>query len=321
MSSADLPSPHPIPLVKSSLQKAVRRGLPQQAVAAAAYLLAHEPVELLRRLPVVLCEDATIFEELPQLTWLMVAVQYGYVLTQEDVCLVLELTAAAAMHPEFRSAAPYSLNRAEKALGELWKGSTDGQELLSRCLTLRSCYGGMACDVELLLSLAAAPELWTRQVASTRNHPKAHALAAEWLKTRSGLATWAGPLESSLQVEAAVDFHCSDILPRLLSYLQTRQVQFAGPVPSEEELKSVMWTHRSSSNFRTPPGIVEPPTWWLASQEELSRLSRAFWSERRAATDRGPLPDAKRRKEGTAKAGASRQLSIFRFATPASAGG
>ena len=56
--------PHPMPLIKSALQKAVRRGLPRAAVAAAAYLLAHEPKELLRRLPVILAEDVGIFADI-----------------------------------------------------------------------------------------------------------------------------------------------------------------------------------------------------------------------------------------------------------------
>uniref|UniRef100_A0A7S1WBT6 Uncharacterized protein n=1 Tax=Alexandrium catenella TaxID=2925 RepID=A0A7S1WBT6_ALECA len=348
--------PHPLALVKSSLQKAIRRGLARQAVAAAAYLLAHEPRELLRRLPVVLCEDVGIFDDLPELTWLMVAVQSGYVLSEEDVGFVLRLVGAAALHPQRTSPPKLLPGAAEVALARLLPrpapatlaqkqaapapsaekpaetaeaaASAGRTELLARCLALRACYGGMGGDVHLLLSFAASPELWADRLAPpSAGSPQASALAQEWLAVARGGGlgprAWAWPLELAVQLEAAVDFHCSDVVPRLLRFLRSRPG--ATSVPEEAELKAAMWQHRSSLNCRDPPRPpTSAPAWWdAAGDAELSRLSRAAWAERRpqppaAGVTAGAGADGKRRKTAGAGGGA-RQLSILRFAGPGAA--
>eukprot|EP00933_Yihiella_yeosuensis_P054106 TRINITY_DN5245_c3_g1_i1.p1 TRINITY_DN5245_c3_g1~~TRINITY_DN5245_c3_g1_i1.p1 ORF type:complete len:439 (-),score=97.66 TRINITY_DN5245_c3_g1_i1:69-1385(-) len=337
--AAGLP-PHPIPLVKSSLQKAVRRGEARAAVAAAAYLLAYDPKELLRRLPIVLVEDVGIFEDLPELTWLMVAVQSGYVLRKTDVRFVLSLVAAAAMHPERTPIPEFNVSEGQAALARLLKASSGSSGhvveassycprlvLLSNCLALRACYGGMGGDACFLLAFAAHPELWDKRIAPPAlETAKAVALADEWIAAAShsnlGPKAWAKAIKESEQVEAAVDFHCSDILQRWSRFLQ----QSHNCLVKEEDLKSAMWRLRSSLNFREPaPARNLYPVWWNAQAEaELSNLSKAVWAERKVApassngaagagASRPQAPDAKKRKTSAASGG-GRQLSIFRFA-------
>eukprot|EP00428_Durinskia_dybowskii_P040907 CAMPEP_0170278804 /NCGR_PEP_ID=MMETSP0116_2-20130129/39410_1 /TAXON_ID=400756 /ORGANISM="Durinskia baltica, Strain CSIRO CS-38" /LENGTH=349 /DNA_ID=CAMNT_0010530123 /DNA_START=63 /DNA_END=1110 /DNA_ORIENTATION=+ len=162
------PPPHPVALVKSCLQKAIRRGLPLPALAAASYLLAREPKELMRRLPVILAEDVGAFADLPGLTWLMIAVQAGYKLRESDAHFVLRLTVTAALWrgaPTTVSTPPEAEMREAVGLLQTPTDPADSTESLRRCFVLRACYGGMPFDIEMLLAYAARPQQWQGAVA------------------------------------------------------------------------------------------------------------------------------------------------------------
>ena len=70
-------------LIKSALQKSVRRGKSGAAGRAAALLLAENPAEALRRLVVVSVEDAALHPSTPLACWLMAANAKGYGLPAE----------------------------------------------------------------------------------------------------------------------------------------------------------------------------------------------------------------------------------------------
>jgi hypothetical protein len=84
------------PLLKSNLQKAIRRKERNAALRTAWWLLCREPTELLRRLPVILCEDTQIEERtFLELVWLMAATSKGYRLTWADATWVMAAVATA----------------------------------------------------------------------------------------------------------------------------------------------------------------------------------------------------------------------------------
>eukprot|EP00929_Paragymnodinium_shiwhaense_P078682 TRINITY_DN40803_c0_g2_i1.p1 TRINITY_DN40803_c0_g2~~TRINITY_DN40803_c0_g2_i1.p1 ORF type:complete len:434 (-),score=101.90 TRINITY_DN40803_c0_g2_i1:127-1428(-) len=349
--------PHPVPLVKSCLQKAVRRGLARAAVAAAVYLLAWEPKELLRRLPVVLVEDVGVFEDVPRLTWLSVAVQSGYELSTSDLRFLLELVAAAAQHPVQTAIPSIREESATAVMARLLKTGEDSvpykelngrAEQIALCTAVRACYGGMPGDIEMLLAFASNPSAWVEMLVPSAAPRAAYkvapeALADEWLaelqQPGAGRCRWGQALAVNEQVEEAVDFHCSDIVPRLLRSLSAAAGASVPPLPRaslppEAELKEAMWTHRSSLNFRqrlpeASAGKAPLPSWWNQQLEaELRRLSQAIWSERprpppQASTATGqPGLEAgggasKKRKVAAAS---GRQLTLFRFAGPAAGG-
>jgi hypothetical protein len=62
-----------VPVLKSILQKAIRRRRPLPAAKVAMELVDKSFGDLLRRLPIVLLEDSTLHPDLPLLCWLMVA--------------------------------------------------------------------------------------------------------------------------------------------------------------------------------------------------------------------------------------------------------
>lgn len=344
--STNLPKakPHPIPLVKSCLQKAIRRGNAEAAASAAAYLMAHDAKEFLRRLPVVLVEEVGVVFDLPKVMWLAVAVQSGYEMQIDDLQFLLTLVTFAATYTQRTAPVKYSSlgSRLERVVGSLFsaaccdedsfKNRSDHVLLLSRSLILRACYGGMAGDVEMLLAFAAAPEAWSCSIVGSVEGPNSYAeenarlsqelvnskaIALRWIShLRQDGQSWSKALAPQDRLEAAVDMHCSDIVSQLLRFSRTRSSLCVGP--TKENLEEILWKYRSSLNFRDGIDIKaisvrdHVPWWDHAFDLELSRLSRECWVPQSVASSTAPaIESAKRRK--TSNSG-GRQLSLFRFA-------
>lgn len=93
----------PIPVHKSNLQKAIRRGKREAALFSAWSMLHLDRMELLRRLPIIMVEDVTLFDRFPVLVWLMMAtaspssssssssIEQYYNMTEHDVRSILAM--------------------------------------------------------------------------------------------------------------------------------------------------------------------------------------------------------------------------------------
>merc|ERR1712003_598208 len=101
----------------------------------------------------------------------------------------------------------------------------------------------------------------------------------------------------------------------ILAFLRGRFL--ACPLPGKEDVEAMLWTHRSSLNFRDAPRTTTLPAWWdHAFEVELARLSHISWTPRNPALSHsdasarqsavaGVNEAAKRRKTG---GGTGRQL-------------
>jgi hypothetical protein len=147
-----------IPLLKSNLQKAIRRRERNAALRTAWWLLCYEPTELLRRLPVIICEDTQIEERtFLELIWLMAATSKGYRLLWSDAAWVMAAVATAL-----------------EVTGQ-WNLEVPGPPLtagillhqpVAMALHVRIAFGGMRGDVAFLGRLrdrvaAGTLPLWT----------------------------------------------------------------------------------------------------------------------------------------------------------------
>ncbi|KAK9821838.1 hypothetical protein WJX74_003238 [Apatococcus lobatus] len=95
-------------LLKSALQKCIRRGLHEEAVRIALHLLKENQTEFLRRICVICLEDAVLHPELPLLTWLMLASGKGFALTtaHAQACLTIVSDLAALPFKDHLRQAP-----------------------------------------------------------------------------------------------------------------------------------------------------------------------------------------------------------------------
>lgn len=186
----------PDQLLASAMQKAVRRSQPEAAVRAAKTLAAQNPTLFLRRLVIVVAEDAFLHEAVAVVVWLMVATSLGYIWTcaQRDHCLAL--VEWCARQPWIER---HVDSRHDVAGGEDWKQliAADVVPPALWALAVRISYGGMPGDIRLLWRLV-------RRWSGRLRRSDGICIADAVLALRSGClpytSKWQVPLES-------VDFH------------------------------------------------------------------------------------------------------------------
>jgi len=176
-----------VSVLKSNLQKAVRRRNSTAAHATLKQLALQDPVEATRRLPIIMCEDTQLCPELfAECVWLMAAVSKGYNLTTQDLQIMHN-----ALETMLEAPGRYNL-RVDVDDSEL-----KIRDAVTEVFAIRIAFGGMKGDMRFLGFLErryAAGELpcvsaktYTLGVESF--HPQKHILPQ------------------------AIDFHC---FPKLL---------------------------------------------------------------------------------------------------------
>jgi hypothetical protein len=145
-----------IAVLKSMLQKAIRRRLPEKAVKLADRLMRLSMVDFLRRIPVICIEDSLLHPALPILLWLMIAVTKGFALSQDmvDLCLRIVREIASCPHRDH----PCHANDGSQADSSYASGNDMPATWLSllSSMLLRASYGGMAGDIDMMVSTTAA---------------------------------------------------------------------------------------------------------------------------------------------------------------------
>jgi hypothetical protein len=129
-----------VPLIKSNLQKAIRRRDHQIAIQSALALVQMAPMELLRRLPIIYIEDVCLMDSYPIVVWLMMSDQG---LTSIDIDILLHIVNSLCSCESFF---PYVKNDLCYAYSHESLQNSDA--LLS--LHYRSLYGGMKGDMQML---------------------------------------------------------------------------------------------------------------------------------------------------------------------------
>lgn len=166
----DAPPPrlYSVHILKSNIQKCVRRRDRQRAIISAWHLLCQDSVELLRRLPVIIAEDALVQPWLfKELVWLMAAVSKGYRLTWMDAATVMAALASALRTTE-RVAIYAEPPATDTASTNLWR------DPLAVALMIRAEFGGMDHDCSFLKRLAIR--------AATNTLPLDAAAEPDWIE-------------------------------------------------------------------------------------------------------------------------------------------
>ena len=131
-----------IPLLKSNLQKAVRRGNSNAALTSALAMLQKEPIQLLRRLPIIYIEDVCLIDSFPIIMWFLMA-HTEYIMKPKDTDIILQIV--------------YSLTKCSKYFdnregSKTTEYSHEMQQHSDQLLELyyRSMYGGLKGDMQML---------------------------------------------------------------------------------------------------------------------------------------------------------------------------
>jgi hypothetical protein len=242
-----------VSVLKSILQKSIRRRKPLPAVRCAMELADKSLGELLRRLPVIMLEDSFLHPDLPLLMWLMMAYPRDFIPHPRLIAQVFHIVFEVASCqwsdplPDKESGETASTVTTLSFLFETnclktpqqctsWRES----EALVWSMLVRAEYGGMKGDVEMLRSYA---DLWYRRFTN-ESVPRVVVTRVFGISVSPDPATsWQDTIkklhhrakeQGSCRVDAlashgidsltiddvcieGVDFHCSPIIDKLLA--------------------------------------------------------------------------------------------------------
>lgn len=148
------------PLVKSNLQKCIRRCLTSKAIRSAYAMLSFSAFETLRRLIIIILEDSLPIPALSTLAWFMMITSKGYSLTSENVSWILGVVHLVCEKVKYRGSGFHEPSGRSKRvdLEKMDLYSPHSEDLSSEIaivwsIAFRRAYGGMKGDMEMLENL------------------------------------------------------------------------------------------------------------------------------------------------------------------------
>jgi hypothetical protein len=255
-------------LLKSAVQKSIRRGEVDKALATAKSLVDKDPVGCLRRLMVVIIEDGLLHPDYAKLAILTDrARQKDMTLTEVDKSLVLTVVADIT-RCEWRD-----FEKENPDFTEGYKiAKMDAEELaLINSINFRVRIGGWKDDMQMLRDYS---KVWNKRFADgTWNMDK---LKSYFTGETVEYADIPYASVEDVPIEA-VDFHCSPVgrillkKPYVSQMLQTaiptETRGWAGEWQSDEDLlNKVVWCLRSGVNFKKILWTGKPVNWLVSDK-------------------------------------------------------
>lgn len=244
-------------LLKSSLQKAIRRGKTEKALMYAKDLMDKDEEDFLRRFPIIILEDVILHPETHKITELLKRVsKKRHILNKEDkemlLGIVYDLSECEVRDnlnveydyiydDELKEASGYLKERNESKL-------TEHEQKLVDAIIYRSKIGGMKGDIILLKKYA---DLWTYRFED--GDWDIDSLKKLFPEKRKGVGyDKIKRVKKKDMIPEGVDFHCSPLLSILMkkdwvyTLLKTR---FPDKDP-KKILQDIIWVMRSSINYK-----------------------------------------------------------------------
>lgn len=255
-------------LLKSHLQKCVRRKQDTLSVLTGFHLMRLNLLEFCRRFPIIMIEDSCLHNCFSVVCWFM-AMLPGIEIDTRVVHYLLGCVQFVSMSPFTDCARDEQYYRhktntiKDKEIRQLWNRCTDlptPKATLLQSLLFRRSFGGMKSDGAMLL---ASCQYWIKQ--STKLSQDRFFLKIRPITIKRYLSI----REMEL---SAVDFHC---YPGMITKLQTLYPEY-----TVENLREMIWDYRSSLNLRLPPPYILTPRHslnnWEKIRESIDRISRNY---------------------------------------------
>lgn len=247
-----------VSLLKSMLQKCVRRQQTDLSLRIGWHLLQIDLEAFLRRLFVIMLEDVRLHPSASVIVWLTSAVSKGYQVTVSQIDWLLGVVKMLCedSQKEFRDA--YSMIPPNPKM--LWTSierasiAPDVSDLL-RSIVFRSSYGGMKPDLAMFGYYVQRYLTEKCSPSSFPIDPIDHTILEDL--PRSSLPLY------------GVDFHC---FPAIVTLIQTKFPQL-----TESQIHECIWECNSKTNTRwnSPinPSITDT---WSLIETEVHHLQRLF---------------------------------------------
>jgi hypothetical protein len=264
-------NPSLVPFLKSHLQKCIRREEGELALTTAATLIDLDIVELLRRLPIIMIEDAMLMEEMITLVWLMIAYSVpreqlpkfftdaSTMMTAEPVRCWIDALVTKLVRCKWvdctidtgkgtcGTADNYPSNAQINALiiADEFKGTKMSDLLYA--IKIRKYYGGTTGDMAMLQS---AIKIWY-------DRAKVPELKERYTEVKSLLPRTSDSIirlqDATFDLDA-VDFHWSPI-HKMLAAAETDSKLTPMNVTSEDDWRRILWDCSSSLTNKINVGI------------------------------------------------------------------
>jgi hypothetical protein len=264
-------------LLKSAIQKAIRRNDVDKAVVCSKALIEKDEMDFVRRLAVIVLEDVILHPKYSELIDIIKRISpKGSFLTDEEKDLLINIVADLAdtdyrddfIHVNEDCKKEYTFNK----IGE------KEMELIA-AIRYRSVIGGMKGDMELLSKMA---NCWGYRFNNggwkiddlNKYFTKQHNFQFKTIKKVKA---------KDIMIEA-VDFHCSPVLNILLKKPNVvLMVETEFPKDDVgERLKDIVWTKRSSISGKTQINIGRPMNGFLDyphkvfTEEVIEKYNRIY---------------------------------------------
>jgi len=267
-----------VPLLKSALQKCVRRQKSQSAVRIAYQLIFQDINAFIRRLPVIMMEDAVLHRCFPKVVWWMIAISKGWKLSWENIVELLKIVYIISESPYHDRIPSFKDDKAliepvahfvgfllqEVKIHEVFRTQIGS-------LILRALYGGMKGDVLFLYAFA---ERWCERFTFTRWSEiwEPYIRIDTTIDIETLLASSRFDLLDEDKISEAIDFHC---FPQMI-----KDVHHVFPHFSHDDIKSSIWYHRSG--IYTKIYICKPEQYIKPQVDDYSKSVeeyRYIWNE------------------------------------------
>ena len=213
-----------IPILKSNLQKCIRRSKIRKSVRTGNFLLDVDPNSLLRRLAIIYIEDVIIDNYFTNIIWYMVAVSKGYILSSIDKLIILNIIKNLAKS-KFKEEIPkYDKIDYKTYFLEINSNILNHNYNIIWSLILRNKYGGMIGDINMI---NGALQIYSKKKVNKIN------LIIKNFDYKLNLK------EKDILLES-VDFHCTNIIGILL---KKKKINYQD---NYLIYKDCIWNNRSS---------------------------------------------------------------------------
>lgn len=237
----NLPTPfkiYDVGLLKSSLQKAVRRNETEKAMYLAWQLLCQDTKQFLRRFPIIVMEDAILHPNYPMLVWIMIAYHQSWKLTEFQVEFLLKIVYEVASC-QYRDKYYYYKNDIDIDVEEM------NEYLVS--LYLRINKEGMKGDMEMLKSQIM---IWNDRFNKNQNKwmefiHSAYKIDVDF-KLIKELMSKRPFLQEKHYILEAIYFHCYPVLINKCYDLIKKDHSEI----TQDDIKKSVWFHKSGINLK-----------------------------------------------------------------------
>jgi hypothetical protein len=258
-------------LLKSHLQKCIRRGLTNKALETSCFLLKYDLNAFIRRLPIIMMEDVMVHISFISLIWLTAAISKGFPVTHSIKSWLLGVVKYLCeekneyyCHHDVSSFSEHEekLNT-KQLLKETEKFEPTTRDLLLSLL-FRKSYGGMKGDMEMIAAyervfvklgpLCKNPtQPIEKKLKGSESDKKIVIIDLEEEEIQPSALVSLTPIESvdffQVRIQpineielCAVDFHC---YPAMINLVKQQFMKL-----EEDDIKSAIWHCSSKTNFR-----------------------------------------------------------------------